>query len=174
MHVIIRPHARDFVYTPAEIDTILEQTEQISRLGVNGIVFGAQTPAGNLDIDLIQRVVDAASALPVTVHRALDDSREPEAALAQLVGLVPRVLTSGPAASAWEGREGLRRWVRAYGQHFTFVAAGGLRLDQLATYVAFVGAGEYHFGRAARTKSCGRSQSAPAAGRLSPGCERGI
>jgi copper homeostasis protein len=151
MHVIIRPHARDFVYTSAEIDTILEQTEQISSLGINGIVFGAQTPAGNLDIDLIRRVVDAASALPVTVHRALDDSPEPEAALAQLVGLVPRVLTSGPAANAWEGREGLRRWVRAYGQHFSFVAAGGLRLDQLAAYAAFVGAGEYHFGRAART-----------------------
>jgi copper homeostasis protein len=152
IHVIIRPHARDFVYTTAEIAGILEQTALISRLGINGIVFGAQTPARHLDIDLIEQVVAAANSLPVTVHRALDESRAPETALAALIGLVPRILTSGPAPNAWDGRSGLRRWVQAYRQHFSFVAAGGLKMKQLAAYAAFVGAPEYHFGSAARAE----------------------
>ena len=151
VNVIIRPHARSFVYTPAEADMILEQTHIISRAGIDGIVFGAQAATGHLDTALIQRVVDTANSLPVTVHRALDSSVEPEKALETLVGVVPRVLTSGPAASAWEGRDGLRRWVQDYGQHFSFVASGGLTLEQLAEYDAHVQAHEYHFGSAART-----------------------
>ncbi len=150
VNVIVRPHPRDFVYTPAEAALILEQTRAISRAGIDGIVFGAQTAAGHLDIALIQRVVDAANGLPVTVHRALDSSLEPEKALDALVGVVPRVLTSGPAANAWEGRAGLRQWVQDYGQHFSFVASGGLKSEQLATYAAYVQAHEYHLGSAAR------------------------
>jgi copper homeostasis protein len=151
IHVIIRPHARDFIYTPDEIDLILHQTMRISHLGITGIVFGAQTPEGALDIELIRRVRDAASGLPITVHRALDTSRQPEQALAALVGLVPRILTAGPAANAWDGREGLRRWVRDYGQHFSFVASGGLKLEHLSDYAAYVAAHVYHLGGAART-----------------------
>lgn len=151
VNVIIRPHARDFVYTPAEADLILEHTRTISRAGIDGIVFGAQTATGHLDIALIQRVVDAANSIPVTVHRALDSSVEPEKALEALVGVVPRVLTSGPAASAWEGRDGLRQWVQDYGQHFSFVASGGLKSEQLTEYAAYVQAHEYHLGGAARS-----------------------
>lgn len=151
VNVIVRPHDRDFIYTPDEIDRILEDTRAIIRTGVDGIVFGAQTATGHLDLELMRRVADAAEGIPVTLHRAIDSSREPEKALEALVGIVPRVLTSGPAPTAWEGRDGLHRWVRDYGQHFSFVASGGLKLAQLAAYAAQVGAHEYHLGSAARS-----------------------
>ncbi|MBZ0295133.1 MAG: copper homeostasis protein CutC [Anaerolineae bacterium] len=151
IYVIVRPHDRDFVYTSEEIDQILMDTRAIAHTGIQGIVFGAQRPDGHLDIDLIRRVVDAANGLPVTLHRAIDSSREPEKALEALIGVVPRVLTSGPAATAWEGRDGLRQWVRDYSQYFRFVASGGLKMAHLRDYAAQVGAHEYHFGSAARS-----------------------
>ncbi len=151
VHVIIRPHDRDFIYTPAEVDLILEQTRTISQMGITGLVFGAQQADGRIDVPLIQQVVQAANGLPVTLHRALDRSVEPEKALQTLIGIVPRVLTSGPAANAWAGRDGLRDWVQQFGEHFSFVAAGSLKADQLATYKSYVHAHEYHFGSGART-----------------------
>jgi copper homeostasis protein len=151
VYVIVRPHARDFVYTPAEIDTILADTAAFAQTGIDGIVFGALLPDRRIDIDLMRQVVEASGELPVTLHRALDECAEPEAALEALRGMVPRVLTSGPAATAWDGRDGLKRWVETYSRDFHFVAAGSLRIDFLASYAAHVRAHGYHFGSAARS-----------------------
>lgn len=151
VHVIIRPHDRDFIYTPAEVDLILEQTRTISKMGITGLVFGAQQADGRIDVPLMQQVVQAANGLPVTLHRALDRSVEPAQALQALIGIVPRVLTSGPAQNAWDGRDGLRDWVQSFGEHFSFVAAGSLKAEQLAAYKNHVHAHEYHFGSGART-----------------------
>lgn len=151
IHVIVRPHARDFIYTPTEVAQILHDTEALAKIGINGIVFGAHTADGKLDIALIEQVKQAANGLPITVHRALDSCANPESALEALKGVVPRVLTSGPAANAWAGRDGLRRWVADFGDHFSFVASGGLKMADLTAYMAQVSVQEYHFGGAART-----------------------
>lgn len=151
IHVIVRPHARDFVYSTAEIDTILHDVTILKHTGVNGIVFGAHNRAGEIDIKLMQQVVEAATPLPVTLHRALDTSHNPENVLKELIGIVRRILSAGPAAKAWEGREGLRRWIQTYGDHYEFVSSGGLKLEQLPAYILFVQADVYHFGSAART-----------------------
>lgn len=151
VYVIVRPHARDFVYTPAEIDLILSDTAALAQTGIDGIVFGAHLPDRRIDTDRIRQVVHTANGLPVTLHRALDECAEPEAALEALRGIVPRVLTSGPAATAWDGRDGLRRWIDIFGGDFHFVAAGSLKIEFLANYAAYVQADGYHFGSAARS-----------------------
>jgi copper homeostasis protein len=151
IHVIVRPHARDFTYAFTEVEDMLHYVERLIPVGVNGVVFGAIAVDGRLDIDLIQRVRRTAGSLVFTLHRALDTSLQPERSLEALIGCVPRVLTSGPAASAWAGRHGLRAWVQSYGQHFRFVCSGGIRLDQLAELAAYTGAPEFHIGSAART-----------------------
>jgi copper homeostasis protein len=151
VHVIVRPHARDFVYTPDEISVILEQTRSIAQIGITGLVFGALTADKSVDILTTQKVVLAAKQLPITFHRALDESHDAEAGVRALIGIVPRILTSGPAPTAWEGRDSLRQWVQKYGQHFRFVAAGSLKAEHLAEFASYVRAPEYHFGSAAKT-----------------------
>jgi copper homeostasis protein len=150
-YVMVRPHARDFVYDADDVAHILDHTRQFARSGVSGIVFGGQTPAGDLDIALIRRVAAVAGDVPVTVHRALDTCANPDAALRALVGVVPRILTAGPAAAAWAGRAALRRWVADYGSHFAFVASGGIVLEQVGELAAYTGVPVCHCGRAART-----------------------
>jgi copper homeostasis protein len=151
VHVIVRPHARDFVYTPVEIEQILHDTRALAKIGIDSVVFGAQSPDGRLNIDLIKEVKQAADSVSITVHRAIDESVEPEAALEALKPVVTRILTSGPAPNTWDGRDGLRRWVADFGDDFSFVASGGLKADFLSDYITYVRAQEYHFGGAART-----------------------
>lgn len=150
IHVMLRPHAPDFRYTEREIDQLLADAAQFKAIGVNGLVFGAVTAENRLDLALIQRVAAAAAPLTLTVHRALDLSSAPEEALVGLVGIVPCILTAGPAPTAWEGRTVLAQWISRFGTQFRFVISGSLKVEQMPEMLAIVRAHEYHFGSAAR------------------------
>jgi copper homeostasis protein len=151
VHVMLRPHDSGFVYTRREIDVMLATLERWKLLGIDGVVFGVQTAGGCVDVALMREVAALAVPVPVTLHRALDFSTEPEKALAALAGVVPRVLTAGPAPTAWEGRAVVRQWMARFGTQFRFVSSGGLTLGQLAQFTAEVGTAEAHVGGAART-----------------------
>ncbi len=151
LHVMVRPHDRDFVYVGDEIDLILEQAQTFSEMGVTGIVFGAQKAHGELDVDLIKRVAEVVKNAHVTMHRAIDSCVNPDVGLAKLKGVVHRVLTSGPARTAWAGREGLKEWVSQHSEAFSFVAAGSITLETIREIAIYTGVQECHSSRAART-----------------------
>ncbi len=151
MYVILRPHAESFRYTEEQIEGMLEDIKVMQRIGVDGVVFGAVDETNAIDVALMKRIVEAAKPLPVTLHRALDESSEPEKALAALAGIVPRVLTSGPAKTAWDGRDGLRAWIERFGEHYAFVSSGNLTAKQLPEYIRYVKPDTVHLGSAART-----------------------
>lgn len=151
MYVILRPHADSFGYSETQINGMMANIDVMQRVGVTGVVFGAVDETNAIDVVLMKRIVEASQPLPVTLHRALDGSREPEEALKALAGIVPRVLTSGPAATAWEGREGLKQWIERFGEQYTFVSSGSLTQDQLPDYVRYVKPDTVHLGSAARS-----------------------
>lgn len=150
VHVIIRPHDRDFVYLPNEVALILRQAREIAATGVDGIVFGAHLPDGSMDTDLISRVRETAPNLQFTLHRALDTCVAPESALKVLGNTINRALTSGPAATAWEGREDLYDWVRKFDAKIDFIAAGSITLEQLPELITSTNVSGVHCGSAAR------------------------
>jgi copper homeostasis protein CutC len=47
INVIIRPRGGDFLYTPAEIQSMLYDIELAKQLGVHGVVFGCLTKEGD-------------------------------------------------------------------------------------------------------------------------------
>lgn len=151
LYVILRIHAESFRYTEQQLDGMLGDLQAMQQLGIDGVVFGAVDATNAIDVALMQRIVKAAKPLPVTLHRAIDGSYEPEKALEALTGIVPRVLTSGPAATAWDGREGLKSWVERFGEHYTFVSSGSLSAEQLPEYIHYVKTDTVHLGSAART-----------------------
>jgi copper homeostasis protein len=152
VHVIVRPHARGFRYGDDDIAGMLGDAAYFASAGVASVVFGAVDADNRLDIAQIQRFAAQIAPTPLTVHRALDTSAEPDASVAQLAGIVPRILTSGAAANARDGREDTRRWVAQYGDQIEFVLSGGIRLEQLAELAAYTRAPVFHIGGAARTE----------------------
>lgn len=75
LNVIIRPRAGDFLYTPLEVEAMLEDIKMARQIGVDGIVVGCLTPDGEVDKPLLRRFVEASGDLPVTFHRAIQASR---------------------------------------------------------------------------------------------------
>src|SRR5205809_3697782 len=102
--VIVRPRGGGFVYTDDEIGVMRLDIEAARMLGANGVVLGALTREARVDRARLQVLVDAASDLPVTFHRAFDLIADQEQALDELIrNRVTRVLTSGGAPTAREG-----------------------------------------------------------------------
>src|SRR5262245_13512784 len=66
LHVMVRPHARSFVYSHADIDAIFAEVSQFKAAGANGIVFGALKTDSTLDEELIRRVAEASKPLSFT------------------------------------------------------------------------------------------------------------
>lgn len=111
-HVLIRPREGDFVYSPDEVECMVHDIRMARQLGAHGIVIGALTPDGDIDIPTCQRLADEAKGMNITFHRAFDVCRHPMDALKQIHALgCNRLLTSGLAPTAEQGIAMLKQLV---------------------------------------------------------------
>lgn len=144
--VLVRARAGDFVYTPAEHRTMLEQIQSAKEAGAHGIVTGALTGSEQISGAQTAELLDAARPLPVTFHRAFDVCRNPAAALERLIHLgVERVLTSGGARAALEGAAQIRRLVAQAQGRIEILAGGGVDGSNVARLVQQTGVRGVHF-----------------------------
>lgn len=159
LHVIIRPRGGDFLYSPLEVERMLEDIRVCRELGVDGVVIGCLNADGTLDMDANRRLVEAAEGMSVTFHRAFDRCRDPHLALEQLIQLgVDRVLTSGQQPTALEGI-GLLRTLNALAAGRIIILAGcGVNENNVRQIREETGVREFHF--SARTPVRSRMQFA--------------
>ena len=151
LRVIVRPHARDFVYSAEDIALISADIDRLKEIGTEGIVFGALRTDFTVDRDLTMQIAAHAHPMEVTFHRAIDIAIDADQVLPVLTGHVQRILTSGHANNAWEGRATLRQWIATYGDRCILACGGGIRTAQLADLVRETAAPEFHLGSAAQT-----------------------
>ena len=59
LHVIIRPRGGDFLYSPIEVETMLEDIRMARQAGADGLVFGCLRENGDIDIETTKRLMDA-------------------------------------------------------------------------------------------------------------------
>ena len=145
VNVLIRPRPGDFVYSAEEADAMVDSIRLCKRLGVNGVVLGALTPEGNVDLPLMRRLLEQARPLHVTFHRAFDVCRDPSTALEDLIGLgIERLLTSGHCADAYEGRFVLKALVEPAAGRIVVMPGCGITTDNLETIASVTGAVEFH------------------------------
>jgi len=150
VQVLVRQRPGDFVYSNAELEAMAADIRAIRALprpeNVKlGFVIGALTPAGTIDRAATERLVAVARDVPVTFHKAFDQTPDQLAALDQLVDLgIERVLTSGAAASALEGSARLAELVAHASGRIAVLAGGGVRPDHVDALVRATGVGEVH------------------------------
>jgi copper homeostasis protein len=146
IHVILRPRGGDFLYSEAEVATMLDDAAQLRKLDAAGIVIGCLTEDGRIDEDRMKALIEAAAPLRVTCHRAFDMTRDPEAALEALIRCgVHRVLTSGQQPRAVDAIPLLKRLNRQAGDRIIVMACGALAPDNIAQVVRETGGTEFHF-----------------------------
>lgn len=117
VHVLIRPREGDFVYNDDETACMLHDIREARRLGAHGVVIGALTREGDIDMDVCRRLAEEARGMNITFHRAFDVCRNPMEALEQIDSLgCNRLLTSGQAPTAAEGTDMLRQLIIRAGE----------------------------------------------------------
>lgn len=162
-NVLIRPRGGDFLYTELEQDIMVDDIFAARRAGADGVVVGALTADGNIDVEACQRFLDAARGgyvdfaegdldeayilppMSVTFHRAFDMCRDAEAALEILIQLgFDRVLTSGQRATAEEGIPCLKKMVEQAAGRIVIMPGCGVSPANAAHILQETGATEIH------------------------------
>jgi len=142
---MLRVRAGDFVIDADDLASLLADAEAFRAAGVDGLVFGALTPDGEIDRIALRAVLDAAEGLPLTFHRAVDCCRDVVDAVDVLVDFgVPRLLTSGGAATAPRGVEAISAMVGRAAGRLAVMAGSGVRASNVASLVAATGVAEVH------------------------------
>ena len=152
VQVMVRLRGGDFVYSADELRVMQTDARAIAVLARTssvpvGIVFGALTADGHVDEQALDAIRAAAGEVPITFHKAFDDTADLFDAYDTLAhhGVV-RVLTSGGKATAREGADvlaGLR--ARSEGNRMPAVLVGGsVRAHNVAALLERTGAREVH------------------------------
>lgn len=146
VHVLIRPREGGFCYTEAEFELMLYDVRSCRETGAAGVVVGALTADGQLDLARMQALKEAAGPLQTTCHRAFDFSPDPREALEQLIGMgFSRVLSSGQAATAYEGRALLQTLVAQAQGRMVVMLGAGISAQNIREIAVSTGASEFHF-----------------------------
>ncbi len=113
--------------------------------GADGVVLGALDSNGRLDVAAMKTMLDAAGGMDITCHRAFDYAADPFEALETLIGLgVRRVLSSGQATTAFEGRFLLKQLVERAAGRIIVMPGAGLSAKNIREVAQVTGAREFH------------------------------
>ena len=146
VYVLIRPREGDFVYSDNELAVICEDIFAAKELGADGIVCGALDNDGNIDVQAMEKILQASQGFPFTFHRAFDLCVDPLASLHTLTGMgVNTLLTSGQAATAEEGADLIKELVAmAQPKGLTVMPGCGLHAGIIAGVATTTGATAIH------------------------------
>ena len=146
LNVIIRPRGGDFLYTADELEEMVHDIRIAKELGADGLVFGCLTKEGDIDMEAMSVLMEAAAGLPVTFHRAFDHSADPMRALQDIIDLgCARILTSGCRPTAMQGSSLLAELVKAAGDRIIIMPGCGVNESNIAEIARLSGARDFHF-----------------------------
>lgn len=143
--VMIRPRGGNFTYTEEEKEVMREDLIRLKEAGADGLVMGMLTPERRVDLETLYSFLELARPLPVTFHKAIDETHDILFELNRLKEAgVDRVLSSGGASTALEGADMLRAMIHQAGRRMKIVAAGKITSENLALHTEKIPAKEFH------------------------------
>ncbi len=127
IHVLIRPRKGNFVYSPSELNTMIDSILLAKKMGCQGVVSGVLTKNDDLDIVATKQLIEAAKGMDFTFHRAFDCVNDPQKTLQELIDLkITRILSSGQKPTAKEGLKNLVSWNDSFGHIIEIMPGSGV------------------------------------------------
>jgi copper homeostasis protein len=152
--VMVRPHARGFVYSPEDVAVMCADIRAACDRGASGLMLGCLTADGRMDQAAIRVFMDAAQGRPLHCHNAWQLAANPEQALEEVIALeFQSVRITGGRNVAGKAEENMAR-IRQFAQQgagrIEFLLAGGVHAGNVARLVAGAGVRNVHAGAGAR------------------------
>lgn len=142
---IIRPRGGDFYYSKKEIEIMKEDIKICKSLGAKGVVLGVLTADNKVDFETLRELVDLASPMEVTFHKAVDELKDPVEVIDRFVEIgVKRILSSGTKETALEGKDILNAMIKKADGRITILIAGKVTSDNFEEVAAAIPSAEYH------------------------------
>lgn len=134
--VMIRPRAGGFYYTEEEKATMLFDLNEVLKLDVEGICFGALNADRSIDACFVKEVVQLTHAQnkKVVFSRAFDviEAYDMDCAISKLIDLkVDRILTSGRKNTCLEALDSLSELQFKYQNQIKIVVGSGVKQDHI-------------------------------------------
>lgn len=128
LYVMIRPRGGNFVYSDQELEQMKEEISLAKKLGVDGFVFGILHEDNTVNVEQNSLLVELASPLPCTFHRAFDAVPDMPKALESVISCgFSTILTSGGQPNVDLGLAQLADLVRLAEGRVSIMPGGGLR-----------------------------------------------
>lgn len=145
LFVMIRARGGDFCATDFEFEVMQEEIAQARNLGADGVVLGLLDQDGRVDVRRTRKLVELASPLPVTFHRAIDMTPDLNAALKAVMETgACRILTSGGKPNATRGMREIAAMIESAQGAVSIMPGGGVSPDTIAAIAEATGAREFH------------------------------
>ena len=145
LHVIIRPHSKNFSYSQEDISVMKAAVLFCKNHHIDGVVFGVLDNNQKISIEINKELIELAGTMSTTFHRAIDESENIENGIQDLISLgFKRVLTSGGKQNALEGIEILKKLQEKFGQQIIIIPGGGIRSSTIEQIIKQTNCIEYH------------------------------
>lgn len=132
VYAMIRPRPGDFVFDASDIDVMRTEIDTARSAGLAGVVLGASRLDGRLDVATLRALIDHASGLGLTLHRAFDLVPDFNEAVQIAVDLgFERILTSGGAKKASGGMDVLASVISAAKSRISIMPGSGVTLQTI-------------------------------------------
>lgn len=144
---LIRPRGGDFLYSDLEHLTMNKDVIHCGEAGCHGVVIGILTPEGKVDKARCSELIKIARTynMSVTFHRAIDRTENIFEAMEDVIELgCDRILTSGGASTALEGKETLQKMIRQANGRIIILPGSGINENNMAELARDLQTNEFH------------------------------
>jgi copper homeostasis protein len=144
---MIRPRGGDFCHSTREYIVMIRAIAMAKQDGMDGVVLGLLHADRRIDIERTRELVDMARPLPVTFHRAFDETPNLSQALEGVIATgAARILTAGGRASAEDGSGAIAELVDAARNRIGILPGGGISGANVERVLQHTRAREFHSG----------------------------
>ena len=146
LKVMVRPRPENFVYSEEELTSMETEIDSLKKLPITGIVLGVLQDDRSINLEAVQRLSERADPLPVTFHKAIDETRDPLQEMKKLSRIqnIQSILSSGGAQNAETGAKMLKTMQQEFQSRFRMIAAGSITSENLLSLHHKIGFPEYH------------------------------
>ena len=146
LKVMVRPRPGNFVYSEKELTCMETEIDSLNQLPITGIVLGVLHDDRSINLEAVQRLSERADPLPVTFHKAIDETRDPLQEMKKLSRIqnIQSILSSGGAQNAETGAKILKTMQQEFQSRFLMIAAGSITSENLHSLHHKIEFSEYH------------------------------